>query len=177
MWFSFLWPWVNQFLKSFNLFVLPHPSPDLILWLFPDFDLSGFVYTPKMHYYTFLKLSPIYLLFQTSLLSFKLKYCNCQAFVFIKTFSMFFGFPMTINLTYLTEEPYDCHHHKSEFRSCLFMAYLPTDSRFKKWGSIHVSVTSQFLMVQPYFSKGLSTLAFPHTFERQLSYICVWVVS
>ena len=32
--FSLLWSRVNHFLQSFNICVLPHPSPDLILWLF-----------------------------------------------------------------------------------------------------------------------------------------------
>ena len=48
-------------------------------------------------------------------------------------------------LTYLTEESCDCHHHTSEFRSCLLTACLPTDSRFQKSSSIRVSVTLTYM--------------------------------
>ena len=73
VWFSLLWSRVNHFYKVstflFYLALLLTGISDFS----PDFDLSGFVYTPKINDYNFSKLLPVNLIFQTSLLSFNLK--------------------------------------------------------------------------------------------------------
>ena len=87
-------------------FSLTHSRPDF-LWLFSDFDLSGFAYPPKIDSWPFSKCLPIYLIFHTPLLSFKLKFCNYQSFVFVQTFSILLESLLNINLTYLTVEIYN----------------------------------------------------------------------
>ena len=84
---------------------------------------------------------------------------------------------MIFNLTHLKVEPSNCDHHKSELRSCLLTACLPTDSIFQKLAFIRFRLTTYYywflLFWAVFLLKGLNTLAFPHAFEnKQLPAYC-----
>ena len=59
----------------------------------------------------------------------------------------------------------NCGHHKSESRSYLLTACLPTDSSVQKLASISIRYTYWFLFFKQFFCKDLKTLLIPHTFE------------